>query len=108
MRFGDDTLDSVANNALQAISPTMTVRTTITPPMTLSLAPDNSGAPPDPVMSFLMPSVTFNTAAGPLEIAPYGSPAGISPTVGIWGIWAGIAIAAFAGGFMWLGAKLAK
>lgn len=106
MRFGDATTDALALSAVSAVVPSLTIRTSFTPPATIIIQPPQSGGgAPDPLMSILRPAIDFQTAAGPVTLAPFGDPLGTSSVTG-WAMMAGVAVAAFAGLFVWMGTKL--
>ena len=53
----------------------VTIRTQVSPPVTVDpFAPSPRDAPPNPLLSFLKPEITIETAAGTMVMAPYGKP----------------------------------
>jgi hypothetical protein len=106
MRFGDATTDALATSAIAAVVPSLTIRTSFTPPATINIQQGGGGpAAPDPLMSILRPAIDFQTISGPVTVAPFGDPLGTGSVAG-WAMMAGVAVAAFAGLFVWIGTKL--
>jgi hypothetical protein len=108
--YGDLTsdLNGVGASAIQSLVPSLTVETTLTPPIPIALDPTLTPGNPSPLLSLLRPTVILNTPAGPVTVAPYGQALGISSDVNTWGMLAGVGLAAFAGFFVWLGTRLVK
>lgn len=92
---------------MTAIVRGVTVRTTVSPDL-----PIDFNVPPDPgtarVMGFLKPTLIFDTIGGPVVVAPYGEATGIARDVTNWALFFGVGLAAWTGGAMLLGARLAR
>jgi hypothetical protein len=100
--LGDLDLSDPATIALAAITPTLTIQTSITPPMTIDLTGGGGGSSGG-LVTFLKPTVTLNTPLGGVVIAPAGAASGITPDVGTWAMFAGLALAGLIGFGFWLG-----
>lgn len=105
-RLGDlsSDLSAGATNALAAISPTITISTNLTPPLTIDLTGGGGGSSGG-LVALLQPTIVANTPAGPITIAPAGPSQGINSGVGVWAAFAGLALAGLIGFGYWLGAN---
>ncbi len=103
LQLGDFSSDllSLATPALAKSVTRMTVETAVTP--TIVVDDPFAPGPPSPLLQLLKPKVTLTTAAGPLVIAPYGTP---SPRGWLWAL-AGAALlgAATTAAVFWAGRK---
>ena len=62
---------AIGRSAVRSI----TIRTQVSPPFTVDpFAPTQPDAPTNPLLSWLKPEVTIETASGALVMAPYGTP----------------------------------
>ena len=105
-RFGDLNLSDPTVIALAAVAPSMTVETTLTPPMEIDLTAQG-GAPPSPLITFLRPTVRLNTAGGIVTIAPAGEAGAIAgSSVAGWAALVGLAFASIVGFGFWLGVRM--
>jgi hypothetical protein len=106
--YGDDVSSALLNSGVQAsiaaISPTMTISTAISPPITIDFTTNGSGGQPDPLVNWLRPMVVMHTAGGDLTVAPAGQPPAGSQ--GQFAVMAGLALAAFAGLFIFIGKRM--
>jgi hypothetical protein len=107
-RLGDlpdlSSLSTPGTQALAAIAPTLTIATNLTPPVTLDLTGGGGGSSAG-LMGLLQPTLTLNTVAGPVQIAPAGASLGVNSAVGTWAAVAGLGLAALVGFGYWLGAN---
>lgn len=101
-RFGDIDLSQPAAAALAAVAPTLTIQTNLTPPVTIDLTGGGGGSGQG-LMTLLQPTLTLNTVAGPVQIAPAGASGGISPNLTTWSVFAGLLLAGFVGLGYYLG-----
>jgi len=97
-------LNGAGQAALEAIAPSITISTTLTPPLTIDLTGGGGGSPSGLLM-FLRPVVTLNSPAGPITIAPAGQSTGINPSVGTWAVLAGAMLAGLIGVGYYLGSQ---
>ena len=54
----------------------VTIRTQVSPPVTITPFEPSPPGPPNPLLAFLKPSIEVETPGGPITVAPYGPPTG--------------------------------
>lgn len=106
--FGDIDLSNPVTAALAAITPTLTFSTNLTPPIPINLTGGGGGGGSNALLTLLQPTLTLQTPAGNVVIAPAGPSLGVNGTAAAWAAYAGMALAALIGFGAWLGYQAAQ